>query len=147
MARKRSKPYQRPRDSLKSRGMGERDDLVAAVRDACAGLPEVEERLSHGAPTFFVRGKKAFVTIWPGGHHDDDFPHLTCAAADGVQGALIASDPERVFRPPYVGHRGWLGIRLDRGFEADELAEWCEDAYRVIAPPTLVRRLDELPRD
>jgi hypothetical protein len=116
--------------------------LVARVRRACAGLPEVEERPSHGAPTFFVGGKKSFVTVWPEGHHDLAFPHLWCAAADGVQGALIAADPDRVFRPPYVGHRGWLGIRLDRGVDDAELVQWCEDAYRTVAGPTLRRRLD-----
>jgi hypothetical protein len=121
------------------------DELVDRVRAACADLPEVEERPSHSAPTFFVRGKKSFVSVWPDGHHDNDFPHLWCAAAEGVQSALIAEDSDRFFRPPYVGHRGWLGIRLDREFDDDELLEWCEDAYRVIAPATLVHQLDTAP--
>jgi hypothetical protein len=117
--------------------------LVERVRAACADLPDVEERLSHGAPTFFVRGKKSFVTLWADGHHDHDFPHLWAAAGEGVQGEMVAADPERFVRPPYVGHRGWLGIRLDRGFDDDELLEWCEDAFRAVAPAALVRRIDE----
>lgn len=116
---------------------------VDDVRRACAHLPEVEERLSHGAPTFFVRGKKSFVSVWWHGHHDLDFPHLWCAAPPGAQHALTSSDPERFFRPPYVGHRGWLGVRLDRGIGAAELAELCDDAYRTVAPAPLVRRLDD----
>jgi hypothetical protein len=111
------------------------------VREVCLGLPEVEERLSHGAPTFFVRGRFSFVALRPEGHHDNDFPHLWCAAPEGAQAYLVAERPDQFFRPPYVGHRGWLGVRLDRGVPADELADLCEDAYRVVAPATLVRRI------
>jgi hypothetical protein len=117
-------------------------DRVAALRAICMAFPEVTERPSHGAPTWFVRDKKVFVTFWDHGHHDIEFPHLWCAAAAGVQAELIASEPSKFFRPPYVGHRGWLGVRLDTGIGWDEVAELCQDAYRVIAPPTLVRRLD-----
>jgi hypothetical protein len=115
---------------------------VERVRRAIEHLPEVIERPSHGAPTFFVRGKKSFASLWAEGHHDDDFPHLTLAAADGVQQELIAEDPDRFFRPPYVGHLGWIGLRLDQRTTDEELAELCEDAYRATAPVTLVRRLD-----
>jgi hypothetical protein len=112
------------------------------VRRVCLALPEVEERPSHGAPTFFVRGKKSFVSIWGHGHHDDDYPHLWCAAPPGAQEELVSGEPDRFFRPPYVGHRGWIGVRLDRHFDADELAEICEEAYRTVAPATLAKRLD-----
>jgi hypothetical protein len=123
--------------------MGASATLVESIRRACLGLPEVEERLSHSAPTFFVRGKKSFVSIWTEGHHDNQFPHLWCAAPEGVQGSVVASRPDQFFRPPYVGHRGWLGVRLDRGIEPDELADLCEEAYRVVASPALVRQLDD----
>ena len=61
-----------------------------------------------------------------------------CAAGDGVQGMLVEADPDRFFRPPYVGHRGWLGVRLDRGLSVDELAGILEDAYAEVAPAKLV---------
>jgi hypothetical protein len=112
------------------------------LRAICMAFPEVTERLSHGAPTWFVRDTKVFVTFWVSGHHDDDFPHLWCAAPPGAQQELIAANPEQFFRPPYVGHRGWLGVRLDRDPDWTEIAELCEDAYRVIAPAGLVARLD-----
>ena len=51
---------------------------------------------------------------------------------------LVEADPERFFRPPYVGHRGWLGLRLDRELHWDELAGILEDAYVEVAPPKLV---------
>ncbi|MBA2558684.1 MAG: MmcQ/YjbR family DNA-binding protein [Propionibacteriales bacterium] len=112
------------------------------VREVCLGLPEVNERLSHGAPTFFVRGKRSFVVLWLEGHHDDDFPHLWCAAPEGAQAQVVEDQPRQFFRPPYVGHRGWLGVRLDRDIPSDELVDLCEQAYRVVASATLLRRLD-----
>lgn len=122
--------------------MSEREVLPERVRAACAHLPEVEDRLSHGSPGFFVRGKKSFAQLWNNGHHDHAFPHLWVAAADGVQGELTEAEPETFFRPPYVGHRGWVGVRLDRGLGDGELTELLEDGYRVVAPVTLVRELD-----
>ena len=118
-------------------------DLVARVRAICTALPEVVERPSHGTPTFFVRGKTTFVQVWPDGHHDNTFPHLWCAAAPGVQAELIDAEPDRFFRPPYVGHRGWLGLRLDVALDWDEVAEVCRDAYLAVAPKSLVAKLDE----
>ena len=107
------------------------------------GFPEVTERPSHGAPTWFVRGKSTFVTLWAQGHHDITFTHLWCAAPPGAQEALVAAEPERFFRPPYVGGRGWLGVRLDGEIDWTEVAELCADAYRTIAPKRLVKELDD----
>jgi hypothetical protein len=120
--------------------------VIERIRAICLAFPEATERLSHGTPTFFVRDKKAFVYAWIGGHHDDEFPHLWCAAPGGAQAELVASGPERFFRPPYVGHRGWVGVRLDRTVDWAEVAEVCEDAYRAVAPKSLVARLDARPR-
>ncbi len=118
--------------------------LTERLRAICLALPEVTERPSHGAPTWFVRDKRAFVTLWADGHHDDAFPHLWCAAPPGAQAELTASEPGRFFRPPYVGGRGWIGVRLDvAGTDWQETAELVEDAYRVIAPPRLVAVLDQ----
>jgi hypothetical protein len=115
---------------------------VDRLRGICLAFPEVTERPSHGVPTWFVRGKSVFVTLWEHGHHDRAFPHLWCAAAPGAQEELVAGEPDRFFRPPYVGGRGWLGVRLDGEIDWTELAELCEDAYRTIAPKPLIARLD-----
>jgi hypothetical protein len=117
-------------------------DALDRLRATCLELPEVTERPSHGAPTWFVRDKSVFVQLWTDGHHQDDFPHMWCAAPPGVQEALVAAEPDRFFRPPYVGGRGWLGVRLDGPVDWTEIAELCEDAYRVIAPRRLVKELD-----
>jgi hypothetical protein len=105
-------------------------------------LPETTERLSHGEPTWFIRGKKTFVMF--ADQHHDDRTGFWCAAPDGVQESLVAADPEHFFRPPYVGHRGWLGVYLDvEGVDWDQLEEIVDDAYRQIAPKALIAQLDQ----
>ena len=116
-------------------------DIADRVRTICLRLPEVTERASHGSPAFFIG--KQFVMLWPDGHHTHDFPHLWCASPVGVQEELVADSPDRYFRPPYVGARGWVGARLDGEIDWLEVAELCEDAYRVVAPARLARLLDK----
>ena len=89
-------------------------NALASVRERCIALPEATERMSHGAPTFFVRDKKSFV-MFHDDHHGDGRLALWCAAPPGVQELVIEQDGARFFRPPYVGHRGWVGLRLDVG--------------------------------
>ncbi len=112
------------------------------VREACLAMPEATERLSHGAPTFFVRDKKTFVTF-VGDHHGHAGVALWCAAPSGAQEEMIAENPARFFRPPYVGHRGWLGVRVDGRPDWSEVRAVIEEAYRTVAPKTLVARLDD----
>jgi hypothetical protein len=116
------------------------DDPLDRLRALCLALPETTERLSHGEPTWFVRDKKTFVMF--ADHHHDDRLGFWCAAPPGTQEALVADEPERYFRPPYVGHRGWLGIYLDVAADWDDIAEHVVDAYRAVAPKSLVARLD-----
>jgi len=115
----------------------DRERVLQRIRELCLALPETSERLSHGQPTFFVRGKRSFLMVLDNHHGDGRFA-LWCAAEDGAQELLVKADPERFFRPPYVGHRGWLGLRLDRGVNWDELAGIVEDAYAEVAPPKLL---------
>jgi len=112
--------------------------VLARLRRICLSLPETSERPSHGAPTFFVREKRAFLMVLQNHHSDGRFA-IWCAAPDGMQQTLVQSDPERFFVPPYVVHRGWLGVRLDRGLDWDELEGIAEDAYAEVAPAKLVR--------
>ena len=109
------------------------------VRELCLALPEVTERPSHGAPTWFVRGKKTFV-MFHSDHHGDGRLAIWCAAPQGMQEALVAGEPDHYFRPPYVGHRGWIGVHLDRGLDWNEIAGAIEDAYAAVAPKSLVER-------
>lgn len=109
----------------------------ARVRAICLALPGCEERTSHGSPAFFAG--RQFVMLWPRGHHDDRFPHLWCAAPPGAQEELTKTEPDRFFRPPYVGHRGWIGVRLDGNVDWEEVATICREAHRVVAPARLRR--------
>lgn len=117
------------------------NDPLSRLRALCLALPETNERLSHGEPTWFVRDKKVFVMF--SDHHHDDYVSFVCAAPDGAQEFLIASDPVRFYRPPYVGHRGWLGVRLDvPAIDWNRIADLVADAYREVAPKKLVAELD-----
>ncbi len=114
-------------------------DPLGRLRALCLALPEATEKVSHGEPTWFVR--KVFVTF--AGRHHDDRTAFWCAAPPGVQEELVATDPGRFFRPPYVGGRGWLGVYLDvPDVDWDEVAEIVTEAYRTVAPKRLVARLD-----
>ena len=59
----------------------------------------------------------------------------------GVQAELVDIEPDRFFRPPYVGGRGWIAVRMDVKVDWDEIARICEDAYRQVAPARLVELL------
>ena len=115
------------------------DDPYVPVREHCLSLPETSERLSHGEATWFVR-KKVFV-MSADNHHRDGRRAIWCAAPEGAQAGLVAAAPEHYFVPPYVGHRGWIGVRLDQGLEWDAIAGAIEEAYIRIAPASLVDAL------
>jgi hypothetical protein len=115
-----------------------RQQIVAAVHEICLEFPETSERPSHGEPTFFVQAKRSFATVWDNHHGDGRFA-LICPAPPGIQAALVEGDPDRFYVPPYFGHRGWIGLRLDRTFDPDEVAGILEDAYAEVAPPRLLR--------
>jgi len=117
------------------------EGLLAGVRAACLDLPEVTERLSHGSPTWFVRGRRAFVHFVDR-HHGDAHTALWAAAAPGVAAELVAEEPVRFFVPPYVGHRGWIGLRLaGPAVDGEEVREVVTQAFRRIAPRTLAAQL------
>jgi hypothetical protein len=119
------------------RDVGEKH--LQRVRRICAGLPETVERLSHGEPTFFVR-KKVFA-MCSNNHHNDGHVAVVLPAAIGIQQALIAASPEKFYKPPYVGVRGWIGVELDRVTD-EELAFHILEAWRLIAPEKLHAELE-----
>jgi hypothetical protein len=114
--------------------MATRRNALDHVRQVCLALPDVVERLSHGAPTFFYRGKKTFV-MFLDDHHSDGRLAIWCHAPPGVQGLLVTEEPARFFVPPYVGHRGWVGLRLDVDVDWDEVEGIVRDAYLMVVPP------------
>jgi hypothetical protein len=120
------------------------DDPVERVRAICLALPETNERLSHGSPSWFIRDKKQFASL-DDHHHGVDRIAIWCPAPPGVQEEVVAAEPDRFFRPPYVGGHGWIGVRIDEvdggGPDWDELAAILLDAYCKVAPAALVAQV------
>lgn len=116
--------------------------MLERLRGVCLALPEATERLSHGAPSFFVRDKKCFLMLLDDHHGDGRFA-IWCAAPTGHQHLLVDADAEKFFVPPYVGHRGWLGVRLNDGVDWEELMGIVEDAYCSVAPQKLITELEQ----
>src|SRR4051812_27786280 len=102
------------------------------LREIRATLPETSERPSHGAPAFFYREKKCFL-MFMDDHHGDGRLAIWCAAPPGSQEVLAQAAPAKFSRPPYVGHRGWLGVELRAIDDWDEVAGIVEDAYATVA--------------
>ena len=111
-------------------------DHVERVRRACLDLPEATEQEAWGEPTFRVRKKIFAMYAGADNHHGGGRDCLWCAAPLGVQEILVSSDPEKFFVPPYVGPKGWLGIRLD-AVEDNELRSLVVQSYCMIAPKKL----------
>lgn len=107
------------------------ESVLERVRRLCLSWPDVEERLSHGEPTWFHRGKRSFVT-YADRHHDDRVA-FWCASPPGARDLLVEADAGRYFVPPYVGHRGWLGVYLDVEVDWQAVEEIIGAAYHTIA--------------
>ena len=114
---------------------------IDRLRALCLALPETSERLSHGEPTFFVRDKKSFV-MSVNDHHGDGIVGCWVAAPVGAQADWIDHGPDRYFYPPYVGYRGWVGVRLDvASTNWDEVSDIVIDAYCHVAPKSLAAQV------
>lgn len=107
------------------------DDPLHRLRKICLALPEATEKEAWGEPTFCVRGK--MFAMCNGVYHNDPLA-MWCKAPPGVQEILVGAAPKRFFVPPYVGHKGWIGVRLDVKVDWDEVADLVEDGYQMTAP-------------
>jgi hypothetical protein len=114
------------------------DQAEKRLRTICLALPEAMEKEACGDPTFRIRDK-IFAMLKRGDGRDS----VWLKAPDGAQDVLIGADPERFFRPPYVGHRGWVGMRLDNGPDWEEVDVLVRRSYRMTAPKKLAAQLPE----
>ena len=108
------------------------DDSSARLRAICLALPEAVEKETWGDPTYRVRDR-----IFAMEKHGDGRPSLWCKAPPGSQQILVGADPERFFVPPYVGHKGWIGMRLDQAPDWTEVEVVVKRSYRLTAPKKL----------
>lgn len=129
--------------------MSDSAKLLERVRGIVEGWPEVDERLSHGAPTFWG-GRKTFCSF-ADHHHGDEHVCIWVKSTLDMQEGLIAADPVVFFRPPYVGVKGWVGVRLDpdsgSGPDWGQVEDLLEEAYRSVAPQRAIRALDVMRGD
>src|SRR4051812_39955244 len=98
------------------------------LRRICLGLPEAAEQETWGLPTFRVRGKIFAIAQLR------EAMSVCLKAPQGAQHILVGADPERFFVPPYVGPKGWVGVRLEDGPDWDEVASLVTRSYRMTAP-------------
>ncbi len=113
------------------------------VRAICLALPEATEKVAWGEPTFRVKDK--IFAQYEDNHHGSGRIELWCKAPDGLQAVLVAAEPERFFVPKYVGHKGWIGIRMEGAVNWAHVAELLRDSYRMTAPGRLLAQLDGEP--
>lgn len=117
-----------------------RPKLLDQIRAICLGWPEASEKIAWGGPTFRVKDK--LFAMYLDDHHGDGRIALWIKAPPGVQELLIEAEPERFFRPPYVGPSGWIGVRLDREVDWSEITDFLADGYRLAAPKKLAAVFD-----
>ena len=110
--------------------------IETAVRELCLAFPEVEEFESHGSPNFRARKGKVFA-VWALNHHGDGHVGLWLATPALEQSRLLASS-RHIFKPPYLGPSGWIGIELNKGFSWKRVAELAQMAYANCSPAKLV---------
>jgi hypothetical protein len=110
--------------------LAEGEEHLARVRHLCMSLPQTTEKISHGEPTFFVM--KRVYAMFANNHHDDGHIAVWLPAEPGVQAMLIRNEPEKYFRPPYVGVNGWIGLELPRVSDEEMALHICE-AWRIIS--------------
>ncbi|HAJ75458.1 MAG TPA: hypothetical protein DCM64_03285 [Gammaproteobacteria bacterium] len=115
-----------------------------AVRLVCLSFPEAEEKESHSMGSFKVRGKT--FASYAINHHGDGRVALWLEAPAGSQAWHTQMVPETYFVPPYVGSKGWLGVKLNRNLGWDRIAQRVQEAYEQVAPAELVKAQREMIR-
>ena len=111
-----------------------------AVRDLCLAFPGVEEFESHGSPNFRARDgarKGKVFAVFALNHHGDGHVALWLNTPALEQSRLISSAPKHLFKPPYVGPSGWIGVELNRGFSWKRVIELVHMAYVNSSPAKL----------
>lgn len=110
------------------------------LREIILVWPETDERISHGAPTWWG-GKKTFASF-SDNHHGDGRIAVWIKSEPDTRETLIQADPDTFFVPPYVGPRGWIGVEVDGDVDWALVAGLLEEGYRSVAPKRALEQLD-----
>jgi predicted DNA-binding protein (MmcQ/YjbR family) len=111
------------------------DPRLAGLSRVCLRLPEAERHLygETGHAWFQVRGKK--FAYFLNNHHGDGIVSVCFKTVPGQGAVLIDAEPDRFYSPAYIGPKGWVGLRLDRGaIDWEEVADFVTESYRLAAP-------------
>jgi predicted DNA-binding protein (MmcQ/YjbR family) len=112
-------------------------ERLERLRAICLALPEAVEKVAWGDPTWRVRDR---IFAMQKGNHEGGRPSLWLKGAVGAQAMLVESDPVQFFVPPYVGHKGWIGLYLDGArVQWGMVRELITESYQLIAPARLTR--------
>jgi hypothetical protein len=118
------------------------DPRRARLRAICAGLPEAASEVSGRHETHRVRGRT--FAYFLDDHQGDGIVGLACKAPEGKAEALWTAEPDRFYRPAYLWHRGWLGVRLDApAVDWEDVADLVTDSYVLVAPKRLGAQVGE----
>ena len=112
---------------------------LARLRPICLALPRAAEKVSHGAPAFFIEKGKVFAYFTHNHHGDGRTAVMVKTSGLDEQQILIEADPDLYYRPPYIGHSGWIGICTDQPqTDWDHIADRIETSWRLVAPKKLL---------
>lgn len=116
-------------------------DRLKRLRQLCLALPEAVEVEAWGDPTWRV-GKKIFVM--QKGNYEGGTPSIWLKVDTEGQQQLVEANPKLFFVPPYVGHKGWVGVHMHaKSIPWELLKELIEGSYRLIAPKKLALRIGD----
>jgi hypothetical protein len=113
---------------------------IKRVRKILLALPEATEKLAWGEPTFRVRDK--MFGQYDNNHHNAGRVGIWFKSTLEAQEMYVSADPERYYVPPYVGGKGWVGVRLDVDVDWDAFEEIAAEAWRLSAPKKLLATFD-----
>jgi phosphoribosylglycinamide formyltransferase-1/phosphoribosylamine--glycine ligase/phosphoribosylglycinamide formyltransferase/phosphoribosylformylglycinamidine cyclo-ligase len=112
---------------------------LARLRAICMAMPAAAEKISHGAPTFFIEKGKVFA-YFSHNHHNDGRTavHVKTSGVD-EQAMLVEADPDLYYVPPYTGPAGWIAMRVDRGdTDWDHIGDRVAQSWELVAPAKLL---------
>ena len=128
-----NRPGSRNSHTAHPRMYDDSNPAMKRLRAVCLALPEVFEKEAWGECTFRVTGGSMFA-MTDNNHHGSGHVAVWVKAPPIVQEILVNSDPKRFFVPPYMGRKGWVGVRLDYKPNWDEVARILKDGYLMSAP-------------